>query len=143
MAGGFPEVPALRAACFARCCTAPLRSLIYHCVHLLSLLSLSLCLPRRSHPCCRDLQFYAGPKPALVVCLASLRDSCYALLDVNGLGHGYGAWHDYICASSCRYNICSYMAPHSRAGKWLVSVDFLLWFSSPVKVAVLLHQLLH
>ena len=35
MAGGFPKVPALRAACFARCCTAPLRSLIYHCVHLL------------------------------------------------------------------------------------------------------------
>jgi hypothetical protein len=40
MAGGFPEVPALRAACFARCCTAPLCSLIYHCVHLLSLPSL-------------------------------------------------------------------------------------------------------
>ena len=35
MAGGFPKVPALRAACFARCCTAPLRSLIYHCVHVL------------------------------------------------------------------------------------------------------------
>ena len=75
MAGGFPKVPALRAACFARCCTAPLRSLIYHCVYLLSLLSLSLCLPRRSQPCCRGLQFYAGPKPALVVRLASLRVS--------------------------------------------------------------------
>ena len=75
MAGGFPKAPALRAARFARCCTAPLRSLICHCVHLLSLLSLSLCLPLRSQPCCRDLQFYAGPKPALVVRLASLRVS--------------------------------------------------------------------
>jgi hypothetical protein len=58
MAGGFPKIPALLAACFARCCTAPLCSLIYHCVHLLSLPSLSLFLPRRSQPCCRALQFY-------------------------------------------------------------------------------------
>ena len=34
-AGGFPKVPALLAACLARCCTAPLCSLIYHCIHLL------------------------------------------------------------------------------------------------------------
>ena len=68
MAGDFPKVPALLAACFARCCTAPLCSLIYHCVHLLSLPSLSHCLPLRSQPCCRVLQFYVGPKPALVVC---------------------------------------------------------------------------
>ena len=59
----------------ARAAVTPLRTLIYHCVPLLSLLSLSLCLPLRSQPCCRDLQFYAGPKPALVVRLASLRVS--------------------------------------------------------------------
>jgi hypothetical protein len=75
MAGGFPKAPALRAARFARCCTTPPCSLIYHCVHLLSLPSLSLVLPRRSKPCCRALQFYVGPLPALVVCFSSLRDS--------------------------------------------------------------------
>jgi hypothetical protein len=107
MAGGFPKVPALRAACFARCCTAPLCSLIYHCVHLLathllSLPSLSLFLPRRSQPCCHALQFYVGQMPALVVCFSSLRDSriCTDLnfvvssarrlsSMVNGLCHGY------------------------------------------------------
>jgi hypothetical protein len=75
MAGGFPKAPALRAACFARCCTAPLCSLICHRVHLLPLPSLSLFLPRRSQPCCRALQFYIDPMPALVVCFSSLRDS--------------------------------------------------------------------
>jgi hypothetical protein len=75
MAGGFPKVPALRAARFARCCAAPLCPLIYHCVHLLPLPSLSLVLPRRSQPCCRVLQFYVGRLPALVVWFSSLRDS--------------------------------------------------------------------
>jgi hypothetical protein len=125
MAGGFPEVPALRAAYFARCCTAPLRSLIYHCVHLLPLLSLSLCLPRRSPPCCRVVQFYVGPQPALVVCFlpsvirihAQVRSLWFPLLDVNGLGHGYGAWHGYMVLSQfsefahihVKCKICGYM----------------------------------
>jgi hypothetical protein len=126
MAGGFPEVPALRAACFARCCTAPLRSLIYHCVYLLSLLSLTPCLPRRSPPCCRVLQFYVGPKPALVVCFlpsvirehAQVWPLWFPLLDVNGLGHGYGACHGYMVLSQLpkfahihvKYKICGHMA---------------------------------
>jgi hypothetical protein len=93
-------VPALLAACFARCCTAPLCSLIYHCVHLLSLPSLPLCLPRRPQPCCRALQFYVRrPDAGAGRLFFSLRDSrictnlssVASLLDVNGLGHGYGA----------------------------------------------------
>jgi hypothetical protein len=30
----------------------------------------SLCLPRRLQPCCRALQFYVSPMPALVVCFS-------------------------------------------------------------------------
>ena len=132
MAGGFPKVPALLAACFARCCTAPLCSLICHCVHLLSLPSLSLCLPRRSQPCCRVLQFYVGPKPALVVCFlpsvirvhAQIWSLWFPLLDVNGLGHGYGgmvtwSFHSFQNSRTSMSNIrfVATWSSNTRAGK--------------------------
>jgi hypothetical protein len=48
------------AACRARCCVCICCSLIYHCVHLRSLSSLTPCRPRRlPQPRCRALQFRA------------------------------------------------------------------------------------
>ena len=153
MAGGFPKVPALLAACFARCCTAPLCSLIYHCVHLLSLPSLSLYLPLRSQPCCRDFQFYVSPEPALlVVCLSSLRDSriCTIPVVVTARRQWPRPWLLRSVARlpkfvhlHVKYKICGYMILDSRAGKSARLSRCPLCFASPVKVAVLLHQRLH
>ena len=141
MAGGFPKVPALRAARFARCCTAPLCSLICHCVHLLSLPSLSLYLPLRSQPCCRDFQFYVGPEPALVVCLSSLRDSRICTIPVVVAARRQ--WPRPWLRSVARLPEYGYMILDSRAGKSARLSRCPLCFASPVKVAVLLHQRLH
>ena len=159
MAGGcFPKVPALRAARFASCCTAPLCSLIYHCVHLLSLLSLSLCLASPSFtallPCPSVLR---RPEAGAGRLFSSLRDSriCTILICVvfsarrqwprqwlRSVAWPHGPFYSFQNSRTFMSNtrFVATWSSNTRAGSARLSRCH---FVSPVEVAVLLHQRLH